>query len=158
GLQIDLMEGANFAMFSSGTDQLLPRARRLVAAVARSVASVPNPIIIRGHTDALPFRPGQTMNNWMLSSLRADRTRLALFESGVGDRRFSRIEGVADQQPLFRDNPADPRNRRIAITLMRQHGQPAASSASNDIAVDIRPNLARNAVPVAHPGGPSSPH
>jgi flagellar motor protein MotB len=27
--------------------------------------------------------------------------------------------GVADREPLVRENPADPRNRRISILLMR---------------------------------------
>ncbi|MEQ1725282.1 MAG: flagellar motor protein MotB [Sphingopyxis sp.] len=156
GLQIDLMEGADFAMFGSGTDQLLPRAQRLVAAVARSVATAPNRIIIRGHTDALPFRPGQAMNNWLLSSARADSTRAALAAAGVRDNRFSRIEGVADGQPLFRDNPADPRNRRIAITLERQYRRPAALPANT--VPDIRPNLAHNAVPAGHAGERITPH
>ncbi|MEQ1508908.1 MAG: flagellar motor protein MotB [Sphingopyxis sp.] len=125
GLQIDLMEGANFAMFASGTDTLLPQARALVDSVARNIASAPNTIIVRGHTDAVPFRVGQVMNNWMLSTARAERTRAALARAGVGSSRFSRIEGVADQEPLLANSPGDPRNRRIAITLRRQTPRPS---------------------------------
>ena len=30
-----------------------------------------------------------------------------------------KIEGVADREPLIRENPSDPRNRRMSILLMR---------------------------------------
>ena len=38
---------------------------------------------------------------------------------GIGEARFRKIEGVADREPLVRDKPEDPRNRRISILLMR---------------------------------------
>ena len=58
------------------------------------------------------------MNNWMLSSARSEETRRRLVAAGVPESRFERIEGVADREPLIADNPADPRNRRVAITLL----------------------------------------
>jgi chemotaxis protein MotB len=36
---------------------------------------------------------------------------------GIGQIRFRRIEGVADRELLVKDNPQDPRNRRISILL-----------------------------------------
>jgi chemotaxis protein MotB len=33
----------------------------------------------------------------------------------VAEARFRRIEGVADREPLVRDDPQDPRNRRISV-------------------------------------------
>ena len=38
---------------------------------------------------------------------------------GIGEVRFRKIEGVADREPLMRDKPEGPRNRRISILLMR---------------------------------------
>ena len=73
---------------------------------------------MRGHTDALQWKPGDAANNWSLSAGRAEATRLALMKSGVTENRFRRIEGVADQEPLLPDNPTDPRNRRMSILLM----------------------------------------
>ena len=34
---------------------------------------------------------------------------------GIGQARFRKIEGVADREPLVRDNPSGPRNRRVSI-------------------------------------------
>jgi chemotaxis protein MotB len=74
---------------------------------------------IRGHTDALPWNGGLGANNWSLSAGRAEATRQAMLAGGIPEARFRKIEGVADREPLVRDNPQDPRNRRISILLMR---------------------------------------
>ena len=57
-------------------------------------------------------------NNWALSAGRAEATRQALIRQGVAADRFRRIEGVADRELLVKDNPSDPRNRRISILMM----------------------------------------
>lgn len=129
GLRIDLVDQADFSMFAIGTDRLLPEARRLIGAVADVISGVPNDIIVRGHTDALPYAAGRTMNNWMLSTARAEATRSALHESTVPLARFARIEGVADREPYVAADRYDPRNRRMSITLAWQTGAPAAPPA-----------------------------
>ncbi len=116
GLRIDLVDEADFSMFRLGTDRFVPRALTLVREVATVISGLPNAIIVRGHTDSLPYSPGQTMNNWMLSTARAEATRMALFGAKIPIERFARIEGVADTQPYAKDR-ADPRNRRMSITL-----------------------------------------
>lgn len=117
GVRIDLVDDADFAMFSLGTTVLTPDAAALVTAIAESIIPERGQITIRGHTDALPWRPGVKANNWSLSSGRAEATRQALMRYGVTEGRFRRIEGVADRELLVRDNPQDPRNRRISITI-----------------------------------------
>ena len=117
GLRIDLVDEANFSMFASGTDVLLPQARALIREVGATVAAVPNQLIVRGHTDALPYAAGRTANNWTLSAARAEATRKALAGTGAGDDRFARIEGVADREPYVPADIYDPKNRRISITL-----------------------------------------
>jgi chemotaxis protein MotB len=117
GLRIDLVDQADFAMFQSGTDQLLPQARELMRKVAEVTNFADNSVIVRGHTDAMPYSKGRTVNNWTLSAGRAEATRRALADAGVSNNRFLRIEGVADREPYLPDDPYDPRNRRMSITL-----------------------------------------
>ena len=117
GLRIELIDEADFSMFSLATDNLLPDARELIAEVAKAIQDTDNPLIVRGHTDALPFSSGRTMNNWMLSTARAEATRKTLQTSGVKLSQFFKIEGVADREPYTPDDIYDPRNRRISITL-----------------------------------------
>jgi len=117
GLRIDLVDQADFSMFRSGTDLLLPQARELMKQVAEVTGFAENSVIVRGHTDAMPYAKGRTVNNWTLSADRAEATRKALAGAGVGADRFARIEGVADREPYVPEDPYDPRNRRISITL-----------------------------------------
>jgi chemotaxis protein MotB len=122
GLRIELIDKADYSMFVSGTNAMDPRARRLLELVAETIDDLPQKIAIRGHTDSQPFTaPGRLAaeNNWTLSAARAEATRVALSQAGIPEQRFSRLEGVADTEPLSPDNPFDPRNRRMSITLLR---------------------------------------
>jgi chemotaxis protein MotB len=122
GLRIDLVDDADYSMFSLGTTALDPRASELIGMIAATVAGTPNTIMIRGHTDAVPYGDPRAMNNWLLSSGRAEATRRRLALGGVPEARFERIEGVADREPIVADSPSDPRNRRVAITLLYRRG------------------------------------
>lgn len=118
GMRIDLMDDADYSMFALGTTSFVPDAAALVKLVAQSIKDSDNPLMIRGHTDSLRYGDPANMNNWMLSSARSEETRRRLVAAGVPEARFERIEGVADREPMIADNPADPRNRRVAITLL----------------------------------------
>ena len=119
GIRIDLVDDADFSMFQLGTTVLTPDAAALLHAIADLLGSELGGVSIRGHTDALPWNGGIGANNWSLSAGRAEATRQTLLTDGIGQARFRKIEGVADREPLVRDNPSDPRNRRISILLMR---------------------------------------
>jgi chemotaxis protein MotB len=142
GLRIDLVDEADFSMFEVGTDRLRPEAQQLIREVAQVIQGVPNPIVVRGHTDSRPWGRGQVMNNWLLSTARAETTRTVLESSGVLLKRFSRIEGVADREPFVAGNALDPRNRRISITLVGHSDLAAhtlASAAPAAIAAAAKP-------------------
>ncbi len=117
GIRIDLVDDVDFAMFQLGTTLLTPQARELVRAIAETLNPEPGSLSLRGHTDALPWKAGVVSNNWSLSAGRAETTRQALMQTGIAEDRFKRIEGVADRELLIPQNPQDPRNRRISITL-----------------------------------------
>ena len=117
GLRIEVIDKSDFSMFALGTTRLLPRAQALIEEIAKSIAAMPNRIAVRGHTDSVPFSGGGMRNNWSLSAERADATRQLLVGAGVAPDRFARIEGVADTDPFISNDPSDPRNRRISVTL-----------------------------------------
>ena len=140
GLRIDLVDESDFSMFKVGTAILIPEARRLIGEVAKMVIETPNMLIIRGHTDALPYSRGRTTNNWTLSAARAESTRAALSENGIVDQRIARIEGVADRQPYVADI-YDPKNRRMSITLAWEEAGAADLGAEELVAPPVE-NLA----------------
>jgi len=117
GLRIDLIDQADFSMFAGGSDHLLPQAQKLLNEVSKVIRAMPNDIVVRGHTDGLPYASGRSMNNWLLSSTRAEATRKALATDGIPADRFAKIEGVADRQPYVPSDIYDPRNRRISIVM-----------------------------------------
>jgi chemotaxis protein MotB len=120
GLRIEIIDKADFAMFPSGTTNMQGKAEALIAEVAASLATLPNKIAIRGHTDSVPFQNPNVSNNWALSAQRADATRQILEKQGIPESRFTRIEGVADTDPFNTNDKRDPRNRRMSITVLNQ--------------------------------------
>jgi chemotaxis protein MotB len=121
GLRIDIIDKADFSMFGLGTSKLLPRSEALVAEVAAAVSKLDNKLAVRGHTDSVPFGPGDDRSNWSLSAERAESTRAALERRNIPASRFAKIEGVADTMPFNSKDPADPRNRRISVTVLHKN-------------------------------------
>ena len=122
GLRIEIIDKADFSMFALGTTQLQPKAQALILEISKSLSDMPNQLSIRGHTDSVGFSNAQGRNNWSLSAERADATRQLLEKRGVDAKRFARIEGVADTAPYNPNDPLDPRNRRISITVRYRDG------------------------------------
>ena len=120
GLRIEVVDKSDFAMFASGGAMMGNKAAALMAQVTQSLQPLPNKLSIRGHTDSMGFAPDSMRNNWSLSTERADATRQFMQSQGISANRFSRIEGVADTNPNVPSNPADPRNRRVSITVLNQ--------------------------------------
>ena len=126
GLRIQVVDQEGLAMFSSGSANMLSQAHQAIDLVAKVIAKLPNEISITGHTDAVKYAGGESgYTNWELSADRANATRRALIQAGVSPERLARVVGAADQDPLISDDPRNPRNRRIAIVLLRGTGQTA---------------------------------
>jgi chemotaxis protein MotB len=119
-LRIEVIDKADFAMYGSGGAEMGGKAIALMTEVTKSLKPLPNKLAIRGHTDSTGFPPESMRNNWSLSTERADATRQFMQAQGIAANRFSRIEGVADTNPNVPGNPADPRNRRVSITVLNQ--------------------------------------
>ena len=118
GIRIDLVDNANFSMFRLGTTVLTPDAAQLLMALGQTISPEPGTLMIRGHTDAVPYKAADPLaNNWSLSAGRAEATRQSLMRNGIREDRFKRIEGVADRELLIPNDPHDPRNRRISIVI-----------------------------------------
>jgi chemotaxis protein MotB len=104
-------------MFKLGSSELSPKAREVLRVISENIKSFPNKVIIEGHTDALAYAGGD-YTNWELSTERASSARKELEANGLDPRRIARVAGYADTDPLIKEDPADPRNRRISIVLL----------------------------------------
>ena len=123
GLRIEIIDKADFSMFGLGTSQMQGGAQDLITEVAKSLAGMNNKIAVRGHTDSLGFAKAGARNNWSLSAERAEATRAMFEKKGIKPDRFAQIEGVADTMPYNNNDPKDPRNRRISVTVKYRDGE-----------------------------------
>ncbi len=117
GLRIELIEDKNGTFFKSGSAQLSDGGQELLAMLAGQLKSLPNHLLIEGHTDAQAYSSNNGYTNWELSADRANAARRLLQEDGVRQDQVSQVRGYADQMLRVKNNPLDPSNRRISLIV-----------------------------------------
>jgi chemotaxis protein MotB len=116
GILISLTDRQNFSMFPIGSAEPQPRVLHMMEAIAASLQNLQGAIIVRGHTDARPYRSA-TYDNWRLSSARAQMAYYMLIRGGLPEKRFERVEGYADHHLRDSSHPLAAENRRIEILV-----------------------------------------
>ena len=116
GLLISLTDNLNFSMFDLGS--AIPNHRTVLAVdkITSVLKSRTGKVIVRGYTDARPFRKGGS-DNWRLSLSRAQAVFYMLVRGGLTEQRLERIEGHGDRSPRNAADPLAPENRRVEILL-----------------------------------------
>lgn len=117
GVRVTILDDPDMPMFEKGSDRMLPDVENLLLSMGGIIKQIDNPIVISGHTDSSPFGGGE-LNNWDLSSRRANSARRIMEESGVGGLRIAQVIGLADSIPYDQFNLESPQNRRITITIL----------------------------------------
>jgi chemotaxis protein MotB len=118
GLRIQIVDHEGSEMFRLGSDEPTEKALQIIRLVSENIREKQNRIVVEGHTDSAPFKTGQK-TNWELSTSRASAARRELENNGVDPGKIARVVGYADQELLVREDPKDPRNRRISIILLQ---------------------------------------
>ncbi|MBI2070995.1 MAG: flagellar motor protein MotB [Elusimicrobia bacterium] len=109
-------------VFDPGEIDLKPTAKTVLHEVAEFVGSMPNRIVVEGHTDNIPVPKGSRfVSNWVVSMARAYRV-LKYFsdEEKIPAERLACV-GYGEHQPIADNTTPEGRakNRRIEITLVR---------------------------------------
>lgn len=117
GVRIQLVDKEGSVMFHLGSADPTDRAKRIIATITESIKELPNKVAIEGHTDSSPYR-GTQITNWELSAARASSARREMEKNGLDPSKIARVVGFADQQLFMKENPTDPRNRRISIIVI----------------------------------------
>lgn len=123
GLRIQIMDAANRPMFDLGSAHLQPYFEDILLIMAETIKAVPNKISVSGHTDAKPFAGNGEFGNWELSANRANAARRALVAGGYPDDHVARVVGYASSALFDRNDPLNPVNRRIDITVLTKRAQ-----------------------------------
>jgi len=106
-------------LFPSGSATLSPTAVGVIGTLSQTLAALPNPIRVEGHTDSHPIDTVAFPSNWELSSARAASVVHLLANSGVDPARLSVI-GRAQYSPAETNDTPSGRNanRRVLIAIL----------------------------------------
>jgi chemotaxis protein MotB len=131
GLRIELIEGKDGTFYEIGSAKLSSDGQELLALLATELKTLPNSLLIEGHTDATPYASSLGYSNWDLSADRANSARRLLQQDGVRTNQVSQVRGYADQMLRVKDNPTDPSNRRVSILVKNDNEQVPEVLAAN---------------------------
>ena len=117
GLRIELIEDKNGTFYQLGSAQLSPNGQELLQLLATELKTLPNTLLIEGHTDAVQYSSDGNYSNWELSADRANSARRLLQNDGVRANQVTQVRGYADQMPRNGKKPDDASNRRITLLV-----------------------------------------
>ncbi len=156
GIRIQIVDVEGRSMFALGKPDLTGTAKKILGVIAEQVKDLPYRFTVEGHTDSYGFEGKNGYTNWELSADRANAARRALVEHGIKPSRFDKVVGYADALPFIRDNPVDPRNRRISIFLANP--APELAPAVEDVlrAISRKDHGEKPGLPEVMPASPAS--
>jgi chemotaxis protein MotB len=117
GLRIELLEGQDVTFYEIGSPKLSNSGQELLALLASELKTLPNSLLLEGHTDSTPYSNDGGYSNWDLSADRANSARRLLQQDGVRTDQVTQVRGYADQMLRVKSNPTDPSNRRVSILV-----------------------------------------
>jgi len=117
-----VLELSDKVLFDSGSDELKPAGREVLASVAKVLSERVGALQIQvgGHTDNQPLARNRRFDsNWALSAARAVAVVRLLEQRGIDPARLSAL-GYGEFQPVAANTSAEgrARNRRIEIVLL----------------------------------------
>lgn len=107
-------------LFEPGKAALKSNSLEILDKINVLIATLPNSIIIEGHTDNVPVNFNEFESNWELSSARATKVLRYFTEAkGQNQNRFS-ANAYGDTKPLVPNTTAENKaqNRRVNILLV----------------------------------------
>ena len=157
GLRIELIEGKDGTFYEMGSAKLSASGQELLSLLAKELKTLPNSLLIEGHTDSTPYSSDAGYSNWDLSADRANAARRLMQQDGVRVNQVTQVRGYADQMLRMKNNPTDPYNRRISILVKNDsESVPTLSAASVVDGSTPLPGAAQPLVPAASGAKPQA--
>jgi chemotaxis protein MotB len=128
GLRIEMLESEKGMFFESGSAVPTDVGKEMIQLLAKELGSLPNDLLIEGHTDSKPFAGKAEYSNWELSADRANAARRLIEDTGARPGQVSQIRGFADRDLRDKTAPDAASNRRISV-IVRYQKQPAEPDA-----------------------------
>jgi chemotaxis protein MotB len=122
GLRIELLENEAGVFFESGRAEPTEKCRGVLALLATQLTTLPNKLLIEGHTDSKPFSSDGNYGNWELSADRANAARRIMENDGLEGGKVAQVRGFADQDLLVPKDPQNASNRRVSVIVQYTAG------------------------------------
>jgi len=107
-------------LFASGSARFGKQGRDIIAAIAPTLATFENPILVEGHTDSVPLHRADGYDNWNLSTDRALAVlKLLIDDFGIDPSRLA-ATGYGEYRPRA-DNATEEgkaKNRRVELVVV----------------------------------------
>jgi len=112
---------SNPVLFNLGEFELKKEAKKTLHEIGSIIQTLPNKVVVEGHTDNIPVTGGVYRSNWELSTARAFSVIRYFIEEGSPPERFTAY-GYAEYRPVAPNDSEENRakNRRIEISILRQ--------------------------------------
>lgn len=183
GLVLNILDLDKKPLFTSGSAILCKYTQDILKEISRIVLNIKNQIIVSGHTDAYNYTNEKLYSNWELSCDRANSARRYMVSQGITRERFKRVDGLEAREPINADNIYAPENRRVRITVVRDHElnfdqlktlsgvgeggtpsqekpkqeqSPPLPNTKESISIPTQPSVEKQPIVVVKPAAPSS--
>lgn len=113
---------ASKVIFSSGSEEIDPKAFKILDKISQLIKATRNHVRIEGHTDNVPIKTIKFPSNWELSTARAVSVlRYILSKGEISPDRLSAV-GYGEHHPLVENTTLENRakNRRVSIVFVRE--------------------------------------
>ncbi|MBF0280479.1 MAG: OmpA family protein [SAR324 cluster bacterium] len=112
------------ALFASGSAELTDTAKKELAKFSKLWYSLPNNILVEGHTDNNIDTLPKDTTFWQLSAVRSSVVARYLIEEGVDDRKVT-IKGYGQYRPAFLNSIPEQRekNNRVEVIIVSEDQQ-----------------------------------
>jgi len=133
-------------LFPSGVAALSPFAASVLAPLADSLKSFPNPMRVEGHTDNVPIGKRDASSNWPsnweLSAARAASVVHLFSNRGIAPTRLTVI-GLGEFRPIKSNATAEGRsaNRRVVLVILGSDGLPVGTYGHQENSGDSKDKL-----------------
>lgn len=119
-------------LFDLGKANLNPPGTEVLKTIANFLRTIPNDIMVEGHTDDLPIKNSEFPNNWVLSSIRATTVIEYFIGQKINPKRLS-AAGYSEYKPLVPNTSEANRskNRRVDIVILKQVQTEAAGEGNH---------------------------
>ena len=134
GLRVQLLEDSSGVFFETGSATPRSAGAELLKFLGQKLGSLPNAVVIEGHTDARPYHRADGYSNWELSVDRANAARRIMEEGGLNDAQIQQVRGWADRKLYKPEQPEADANRRVTVMMLLP-----PATAGDSLAVPLTP-------------------